>query len=89
MKALLAAHREQILLELRQLSGAAQRLALHQIGHVHLRVAVLLRVQIEHELPERTVQPRDLAAHHHEACPGDAGGRLEIEAAEPLAAFHK
>ena len=37
----LAAHREQVLLELRQLPGADQRLRLHQVGHVDLGVAVL------------------------------------------------
>ena len=58
--------------------------AMHQVRHVHLGVAVLARVQVEHELRQRAVQPRDAAAHDGEARAGDLRGGFEIEAAELL-----
>ena len=77
--------REQVGLELRQLARPRQRLARHQVGHVGLRVAMLSRVQVEHELRQRSMQPRHGAAHHGEAGPGDPRRRLEVEPAELLA----
>ncbi len=52
--------REQILLELRQLPGADQRVRVHQVRRIDLGVAVLAGVQVEHELRERAMQVRDL-----------------------------
>ena len=69
VEALLAAHREQVLLELRQLPGADERAALHQVRHVDFGVAVLARVQVEHELCQRAVQTRDLRAHAPRSAP--------------------
>ena len=40
---------------------------------------MLARVQIEHELPQRPMQPRHVAAHHGKARPGDFRCRLEIQ----------
>ena len=85
---LLAAYREQILLELRQLPGADQRLGLHQVRHVHLGVAMLARMQVQHELRQGPVQARHLRAHHHEAGARDARRGLEVEPREPLADLH-
>jgi len=76
---------EQIRLELRQLPGADERLGPHQVRYVNLGVPVLAAMQVEHELRERAMQPRDLSTHHHEARSGDARCHFEIEPAEPLA----
>ena len=59
MEVALALDGEQVLLELRQLPGSEQRGGLHEIRHVHFGVAMLARMQVEHELAKRAVQPRD------------------------------
>ena len=75
---------ELVVRELRQLRRAEHRLVAHQERRRHLRVAVLARVQVEHELPERPLQPGELALEHHEARAGHPGGGLEIhQAARP------
>ena len=48
---------------------------------------MLIRVQIEHELRQRPLQPRQLALEHHETRAGHARRRLEIHQAERLAEF--
>ena len=45
-------------------------------------VAVLARVQIEHEVDERAREPRAGAAQHGEPRAGDLGGALEVDDAE-------
>ena len=52
---------EQVLGELRQLAGAEHRLVAHQQRRRDLGVAVLLGLDVEHELAERPLQPRQLA----------------------------
>src|SRR2546423_7444164 len=84
----LAAYREQILLELRQLPGADERLGLHQVRNLHLGVAMLARVQVQHELRQRAVQARELRAHHDEAAACDARRGLEIQPRKPLTELH-
>ena len=59
--------REQVLLELGQLTGAAQGRGVDDVGRVALGVAVLGGLYVEHELGERAVQPCDAAAHEAEA----------------------
>ena len=49
---------EQIFFELRQLARAAQRFGFDQVRRIHLGVAVLARVQIEHERRERSLEAR-------------------------------
>ena len=44
----LVAGHEEVLGELGQLSGAVERLLIHDVWHVHLLVAVLKRVGVEH-----------------------------------------
>jgi hypothetical protein len=56
--ALGAARLEQVLLELRQLPRAVQRRRLHEQRRPHLGVALLLRVQIQHELDQRPLEAR-------------------------------
>ncbi|KAG1488723.1 hypothetical protein G6F52_013849 [Rhizopus delemar] len=65
---------EQVVLELRQLAGAAQRIGVDQQRHVGLFIAVLAGMQVDHELGQRTVQARDRAAQHGEARAGQLGG---------------
>ena len=50
---------------------------------------MLARVQVEHELPQRAMQPRDVMAQHHETAARHACAGLEIHAtAEALAQLH-
>ena len=49
---------EQVLLELRQVAGAAQRLGVDEKRRLDLEVAVLARVQVEHEVDQRAREPR-------------------------------
>ena len=60
-------------------------LVAHQERRRDLRVAVLGRVQVDHELAERPLEPRDAALENHEARAGELRGRLEIHQAEGLA----
>jgi len=73
---------EQILLELGQLTCPEQRSGVdHQRGH-DLGVAMLLAVQIEHELDQRPFQSRPVTDQHDEACAGDFRCTLEVENAQ-------
>ncbi|MNV17527.1 hypothetical protein D3C71_1083190 [compost metagenome] len=72
---------EQVFLELGQLAGTTQRIGIDQHRHVGFFVAVLVAVQVEHELAQRTVQARDLAAQHGETRAGQLGSGLRIQAA--------
>lgn len=70
---------EQVFAELRQLAGTVQRGVVNQIRHIGLQVAVLLGVQIQHELGQRAVHAGDLPFHHHEARTGqlNRGGKIQ------------
>ena len=57
---------EKIFLELGQLPGTAQAVAVGDVRHVDFRVAVLPRMQVQHELGQCTVQPRQLTTHDNE-----------------------
>ncbi len=70
---------EHIVGELRQLAGAVQNLRIHDIRRVDLRIAVMLRVRVDHELSQRTMQPRNLAAQHREARARELRAGLEVE----------
>ena len=82
IKPLLTAHREQLVFEFRQLAGADQRRGRHQIRRIDLGITVLARVQIEHELRQRALQPRQPGADHDEARARNAAGGFKIELAE-------
>ena len=71
---------EEVVLELRQLPGAAQRRWADQIGCVALLVAVPGGVRVQHELREGAMQPRDGALHDDEASPRQLGRRREVQA---------
>ena len=77
-----ARHPEQVVLELGQLSRPGHRRRVHDVGHVAFGVAVLARMRVEHELRERTMQPRDGAAQRVEARAGKLGSNLEFEPAD-------
>ena len=66
------------------LRGAEHRGIAHQHRWRHLQVPMLGRVQIEHELAERPLQPGELAAQHDEARAGQLRGRLEIHGGADL-----
>ena len=79
--------REQVFLELRQLPGAAHRIGIDQQRHVGFLVAVLAGVQVQHELRQRTMQPRQLSAQHGEARAAQFGGSFAIQPALAHAEF--
>ncbi len=79
------ARAEQVLAEFRQLIGAEHRGIAHQNRRVDLEIAVLAGVQIEHELHQRPLHPRQRALQHHETRAGELGRRIEIHQAERLA----
>ena len=70
---------EHVLLELGQLTRALQDLAVDDVGRVALGVAVLARVQVQHELRQRPVQPRHRPAQEGKArtCQQRAG--IEVQ----------
>ena len=76
---------ELVVFEFRQLRGAEHHLVAHQQRRRHLRVAMLARVQVEHELPERALQPRKPLLQHHEARAGELRRGLEIHLPERFA----
>ena len=76
---------EQVVLKLRQLVGAEQNLVPHHQWRLNLGVAMLGRVQIQHELAERAIEPRKLALQHGEAAARKFCGAFEIHHAERFA----
>ncbi|MNT13196.1 hypothetical protein D3C72_1481570 [compost metagenome] len=76
----LARHLEQVFLELGQLAGAAHRGGVDHVRHVHLGVAVFLRMGVEHQLDQRAVHARQAAAQHREARTGDLDRGVEVQA---------
>ena len=73
---------EQVRLELGQLARAAQGFGPHQERRVHLGVAVLLGVQIEHEGRQRAHHAGALAPQHREARAAELRRAIEVENAE-------
>ena len=73
---------EQVVDELRELSGAAQHVGRDEIRDVDLPVAVLAGVHVDHELDERAVQAREPPAQGDEPAPGELRRQLEVERAE-------
>src|SRR5215207_2784864 len=71
--------------ELGKLSSTEHRLSPNDKRGTHFRVAMLGRVQIHHELPERALESRELPLQHHEARARELRGGLEIHQAHRLA----
>ncbi len=76
---------EEIGLELRQIPGAGQRRGVDHERRLDLAVAVLARVQVEHEVDQGAREPRAGAAQHRESRGRDFRGPLEVENAERFA----
>src|ERR1700686_531622 len=72
---------EEILLELRQLSRAAERVGVDDEWRDHLDVLLLL-VNIEHEVDERAIQLRPGTGEDVESGAGDLRGAVEVEDAQ-------
>ena len=62
-----AGRKVEVLGKLRQLTRSEHRLVANHQRHLHFLVAVLGGVQVEHELAERTLEPRKLALQNGEA----------------------
>ena len=71
--------------ELRQLGGAEHGVVAHQERRIDLGIAVLPRVQVEHELPERAFKSRQAALEHDKTRTRKLRGGLEVHLAERLA----
>ena len=77
-----AGNLEQVRLELREVAGSGQRRAVDHERRLHLHVAMTGRVQVEHEVDQRPLEPRARADQHREPGAGDLGPALEIDDAE-------
>ncbi len=78
---------KQVLGKLGQLAGAEETLAVHHERRQHLGVAVLLRVQVEHEADQRPLQPRPGAHVHRKARPAQLGRAFKVQDAKRFAQF--
>ena len=58
---------ELVVFEFRQLSRSEHRGVAHQQRRIDLGIAVFVGVQIEHELADRALQPREALLQHHKA----------------------
>ena len=74
---------EEVLLEFRQLAGAAHRIGVHQIRRQQLQVAALAS-GVEEELHHRELQACQRAPIEREACAGHLRGALEVEQTQSL-----
>src|SRR5439155_15605623 len=72
-----AGNLEQIGLELRQIAGAEQRGAVDEKRRLDLLIAMLARVEIEHEIDKRVGEAGARAGEDREACAGKARPALE------------
>ncbi len=75
----IAGDAELIFGKFRQLSRSEQRIAVDEVRNVHLGIAVLGDVQIEHELRQRALQARKRTANDDEPRAADARSGFEIE----------
>ena len=73
---------EELLLELGQLAGAQHRVGIHEMRQPQLRVAVLARLHIQHELGDGALEPRQRAPHDREARLRQLRGTVHVEQAE-------
>ena len=75
---------EEVFLELRQLSRAAQRVGVDDERRQDLGVALPL-VDVEHEVHQRAAELRRGAVENRETRAGDLRGAIEVDDAELLA----
>ena len=76
---------ELVVLEFRQLTGPEHHFVAHEQRRIDFGIAVLVGVQIDHELPDRALEPRQALLQHDEARAGQFCRRLEIHVAERVA----
>src|SRR6185437_13686098 len=76
---------EHVFSRFRQLPGTEDRLVAHQQRRAYLAVAEFARVQVEHELRERSLEPRQSAVEHDEARAGELPGAIEVHEPQRLA----
>ena len=76
---------EQVFFELRELARAEGGLGVDEKRRQHLRVARLARVQSEHEVDQRALEPRAGSELDRESGAGDLRGAREVEDAEAFA----
>jgi hypothetical protein len=74
-----------VALEVRELSGPACRIRVHQKRRRHFQVPVFAGVEIEHERGERAGEPRAQAPEQREAGTGDLGAGRQIQNPQRLA----
>src|SRR5262245_10550323 len=70
---------EQVLFEFRKLTGTKQTFAVHHEGRNDLGVSVFLRVNVQHEVDQRTFQSGPKAGQKRKARSCDFGGAFQIE----------
>src|SRR5687767_10812809 len=73
---------KKLLLEFRKLTRAEQRVAIDDEGRQSFRIAMLRRVQVEHEIDQGAFQSRTYAVEDREPRAGNLGGALQVENAQ-------
>ena len=73
---------ELVVLEFRQLARAEHHIVAHQQWRIDLGVTMLTGMEVEHELSDRTLQPRQSLLQHHEARATQFRSSLEIHVAK-------
>ena len=68
--------------EFRKVTGAIHRLGVHHVRRQDLRIPMLTRVQVEHEIRECALQTRSQVPIHGEARPGEFCRALQVEHAQ-------
>ncbi len=72
----------QVICELGKLTRAHQAPAVHHERRIGFHVAVLGRVQVEHPVDQRPLEPDALAEHHVEARAAQFGAPFEVQDAQ-------
>ena len=70
---------KQVFFKLGQLPRAAQRVGVDDVGHIAFGVAVLLGLQVQHELRQRAVHAGQRAFHDGEARAGELGAGFKVQ----------
>jgi len=78
---------KKIFLELGKLAGPGHTLGVDHEGRKHLRVAVVCRMQIQHEVGDRPLQLGARPAIKRESCPGDFRAAREVQNVQVLTQF--
>src|SRR4051812_14338649 len=79
---------EQIFLEFWQLTGSPQALHIDQVWHICFGVAMLLCVNVQHQLRKRAMEACKSAGHQTETRTAEFRGGGKIEQTQTLANTH-